>query len=179
MAEYLDIVDAKGCPTGQIVERTVAHAQGLWHRTSHVWLLRRHEGRLQVLLQLRSLTKDSFPGCYDISSAGHIPAGVGFVESALRELEEELGVKAFPSQLIHCGDRKIICDDIFHGQEYHDRQYSRVFCLWLNREAEDFVLQTEELQGVIWMDFSQCCAKVAAKAIPHCIDLEELELLHK
>ena len=39
--EYLDLVDEAGNPTGEVVERTTAHAQGLRHRTCHVWLLRR------------------------------------------------------------------------------------------------------------------------------------------
>jgi 8-oxo-dGTP pyrophosphatase MutT (NUDIX family) len=30
----------------------------------------------------------------DVSSAGHIPVGIDFVESAIRELKEELGVSA-------------------------------------------------------------------------------------
>ena len=94
MAEILDIVDEQGRPTGQTVPRAVAHAEGIRHRTSHVWILRRHAGRVEVLLQMRCQAKDSFPGCYDISSAGHIPAGCDFVESALRELREELGVTA-------------------------------------------------------------------------------------
>ena len=59
-----------------------------------------------MLLQKRSREKDAFPGCYDISSAGHIPAGDGFVESALRELEEELGIRAEPSELVRIG----LCD---------------------------------------------------------------------
>ena len=90
MAEILDIVDEQGRPTGQTVPRTVAHAEGIRHRTSHVWIVRRHAGRIEVLLQMRCQAKDSFPGCYDISSAGHIPAGCDYVESALRELREEL-----------------------------------------------------------------------------------------
>ena len=48
--------------------------------------------------------KDSFPGCYDISSAGHISAGDEPLETALRELEEELGIKAEPEQL-----KKYVC----------------------------------------------------------------------
>ena len=57
-------------------------------------LIRYREDRrsADVLLQKRSENKDSFPGSYDISSAGHIPSGVDFLESALRELEEELGI---------------------------------------------------------------------------------------
>ena len=90
MPEMLDIVDENGVPTGQSVPRTTAHAEGLRHRTSHVWIVRRKNGRVQVLLQMRCAAKDSYPGCYDISSAGHIPAGAEFVGSALRELREEL-----------------------------------------------------------------------------------------
>ena len=48
--------------------------------------------------------KNSFPGCYDISSAGHISAGDEPLETALRELEEELGIKAEPEQL-----KKYVC----------------------------------------------------------------------
>ena len=93
MPEMLDIVDENGIPTGRSVPRTVAHAEGLRHRTSHVWIVRRKNGAVQVLLQMRCAAKDSYPGCYDISSAGHIPAGAEFVGSALRELREELGGK--------------------------------------------------------------------------------------
>ena len=73
--EWLDVVDEKGNPTGERVERKEAHRRGIRHRTSHVWILREQEGEVQVLLQKRSQGKDSHPGCYDISSAGHIPAG--------------------------------------------------------------------------------------------------------
>ena len=45
-------------------------------------------------MQKRSLRKNSFPGCYDVSSAGHIKAGDDYLESALRELSEELGIVA-------------------------------------------------------------------------------------
>ena len=82
MEEMLDLVNEQGAPIGRAVPRSEAHRLGLRHRTSHVWLVRRKNGVLEVLLQKRSDEKDSFPGCYDISSAGHIPAGQGFVDSA-------------------------------------------------------------------------------------------------
>ena len=74
--ELLDIVDEKGNPTGETVPREVAHREGIRHRTAHVWIFRRRGGVVQITLQKRSDNKDSDPGCYDISSAGHIPAGV-------------------------------------------------------------------------------------------------------
>ena len=60
MPEMLDIVDENGVPTGQSVPRTTAHAEGLRHRTSHVWIVRRKNGRVQVLLQMRCAAKDSY-----------------------------------------------------------------------------------------------------------------------
>lgn len=179
MSEVFDIIDQKGKPTGEIVERNVAHANGIWHRTSHVWLLRFKDNKLQILLQKRTMSKDSFPGCYDISSAGHIPAGVDFVSSALRELQEELGITARPEELILCGDRKIITDDVFHGKPFHDRQYSRVFVLWCDKDVSEFFLQPEEIDSVKWLDFNACLEAVKTNAIPHCIDVEELLLVYK
>ena len=73
--EYLDIVDENGMPTGEIVFRDTAHKEGLRHRTAHVWVVRKTEKGYDVLLQKRSMEKESFPGLYDTSSAGHIPAG--------------------------------------------------------------------------------------------------------
>ena len=64
--EYFDIVDEFGNPTGKTIERTEAHRVGARHRTAHVWIFRKKEGNLQILLQKRCQQKDSFPGCYDI-----------------------------------------------------------------------------------------------------------------
>ena len=175
--EYLDIVDENGVPTGKTAERTAAHKQGLRHRTSHVWILRERAGKVEVLLQKRSQNKDSFPGCYDISSAGHIPAGVDFIPSALRELKEELGCSVSENELIYCGQRRFSYDGVFHGKEFHDRQVSNVYALWLDRRPEDFVLQKEELEEVRWFEFESCLRLVEKNEIPHCIYLEELQML--
>lgn len=114
--ELLDLVDENGVPTGEVKERELVHRDGDRHRTSHVWLFRQRNGRWQVLLQKRSEQKDSHPGCYDISSAGHIPAGVDWVSSALRELEEELGLHMQAEQLHLAGVRRFDWRGSFYGQ---------------------------------------------------------------
>ena len=173
MKEFLDIVNEKGIPTGQTVDRDTAHLKGIWHRTSHVWLVRKKNETVQILLQKRAAIK-SFPGCYDISSAGHIPAGEDFIPSALRELKEELGISATAEELIRCGDRTIVWDDVFFGKEYHDRQYTRVFVLWKDLEETDFRLQQEEVDSVRWMDLTECMQAVEVNSFRHCIEMEEL-----
>ena len=178
MKEFLDIVNEKGIPTGQTVDRDTAHLKGIWHRTSHVWLVRKKNETVQILLQKRAAIK-SFPGCYDISSAGHIPAGEDFIPSALRELREELGISATAEELICCGDRKIIWDDVFFGKEYHDRQYTRVFVLWKDLEETDFCLQQEEVDSVRWMDLTECMQAVEDNSFHHCIEMEELLMVRE
>lgn len=175
--EMLDVVDENGMPTGKTIPRKIAHSAGVPHRTSHVWLVRSRDGKTQILLQKRCEEKDSWPGCYDISSAGHIPAGVDFIPSALRELREELGVDANGEELIFCGNRRIQADGEFHGHPFHDRQYSRVFALWRDMEEGDFRVQREEIDSVRWMELDDCLEAVKSGRIPNCIYPEELEMV--
>lgn len=66
------------------------HRDGDWHRSVHVWLSDSSGER--VVVQKRSEFKDTHPGRWDVSCAGHITAGDGSVGTAVKELEEELGV---------------------------------------------------------------------------------------
>ena len=125
--EYLDIVDESGIPTGEIIDREQAHRDGIPHRTAHVWVIREKDGCTQVLLQKRSEEKDSFPGMYDTSSAGHIPAGEEPLPSALRELDEELGISAAPEELLEAGTFRIRYEKVFHSRPFRDNEVCSVF----------------------------------------------------
>ena len=175
--EILDIVDDQGIPTGMTVDREMAHRLGIQHRTSHAWLFRIKDGKVQVLLQKRSDQKDSFPGCYDISSAGHIPSGKSYTESALRELKEELGYSAEEHELIYCGQRRFSFKKEFHGKPFYDRQVSNVYAIWTDWEAENFTLQRDEVSEVRWFNFDELFDLIARGGIKHCIYREELDLL--
>lgn len=47
--EFFDIVDEKGIPTGETIERTQAHKKGVRHRTAHIWIVREQNGKAQLL----------------------------------------------------------------------------------------------------------------------------------
>ncbi len=177
--EYLDVVDENGLPTGETVEREAAHRTGTRHRTSHVWLFRTCKGTTQLLLQKRSANKDSYPGCYDISSAGHIPAGDGYLESALRELKEELGVDAVADELIFCGTRRFEFHAVFNGQNFWENQVSNVFALRRDMEESEFVVQKSELDSVKWADWDMCMDMAKNATVPNCIRLDELEMIEQ
>lgn len=177
--EILDIVDESGEPTGVTADRDRVHREGLLHRTSHLWLLRRRGGRVEVLLQLRGSRKELCPSCYDISSAGHIPAGCGFIESALRELEEELGIRAEAGELVYCGRRRFRCCRTSGGRSYVDNQISNVYALWRDVDVEDMLLQPEEIDGAMWIGFEECRLAVERSTIRHCVAVEELDMLRR
>ena len=131
--ELFDIIDENGNPTGKIVERSIAHAEGIPHRTAHIWIIRRRNEKTEILLQKRSRNKDSFPGKFDTSSAGHIQAGDEPMESALRELEEELGIHAESADLQFAGKFPISFAREFHGKIFRRNR----FCLYLRSPGRD------------------------------------------
>ena len=73
--ELFDILEEDGTPSGQQKPIALVHQDGDLHGASHIFIVREKEGSMQVLLQKRSQNKDSFPGCWDTSSAGHLDAG--------------------------------------------------------------------------------------------------------
>ena len=176
--ELLDLADAQGNPTGQVRERTLVHLYGDRHRTSHVWIVRPdHKGSFEVLLQKRAAGKDSYPGCYDISSAGHIPAGCGYLESALRELQEELGLHTEPEELVLLGFHEGNVRSNFHNRPFHNHEYSAVYLLRKDIEPASLSLQAEEIESVCWMEYEACLEGIKSGALNHCIFPEEFELL--
>jgi isopentenyl-diphosphate delta-isomerase type 1 len=88
MVEHFDIFDELGNPLGT-ASRTKVHREGLWHRASNVFLFR-PDG--QLLIQRRQLSKDVWPGAWDVSAAEHLKPGETFEQGAIRGLHEELGV---------------------------------------------------------------------------------------
>lgn len=73
-----------------VFRRSAVHRDGDFHRAVHIWIFA--ESTKELLLQKRSDDKDSWAGLWDISSAGHISAGDASLNTARRELQEELGV---------------------------------------------------------------------------------------
>lgn len=184
--EYFDICSENGIPTGQICSRKEAHEKGILHRTSHVWIVRRKEDGWQILLQKRSPEKDSFPGLYDTSSAGHIPAGDDPLPSALRELKEELGLDAKPEDLVYAGHFYIRYEQVFHGALFRDNEYANVFVYQgggaLSSDALDLsvlTLQKSEVDEVQWFDLEAVREEIRTDRSRFCVAAESLEVLRQ
>ena len=175
--ELIDIRDDKGQVTGRMKEREEIHRDGDLHATSHVWIVRKKRGACQVLLQKRSPNKDAYPGCYDISSAGHIPAGDDYLSSALREMKEELGLEAAAGDLIPIGQVSYHFIREFHGKIFNNNEISRVYICLKPIEISDLTLQEEEVAEVRWMDLDECMERVRSGDEAFCVMIEELQMI--
>lgn len=176
--ELFDILNEDGSKTGIVKERGVAHREGALHGTVHIWIVRKNEkSGYDILLQKRSNNKDSHPGCYDISSAGHISAGDEIMESALRELWEELGLSVQPEQLELFGTTYVKFEKTFYGKRFRDNEISSDFIYRQPVEIDKLNLQESEVSEVRWMDYEECRQKVAQGSMPNCINPEEFEKL--
>ncbi len=95
MAEMLDIVDEADEVVAQAT-RDAVHRGKHFHRATHMLLRNSHH---QIYVQLRSQSKDMNPGLWDSSAAGHVDAGEAYIDCAVRELQEELGITVGPEAL--------------------------------------------------------------------------------
>ena len=86
--EQFAIVDEMDRVTGSAA-RSKVHGNNLRHRAVHLLIFNRAG---EVLLQKRSRWKDRHPNLWDSSAAGHVGAGEEYDASAVRELNEELGI---------------------------------------------------------------------------------------
>lgn len=90
MEEYLEIINREGEIIG-LAPRSEIHGNPLlMHRVVHVLIFNK---KGDLLLQKRSMNKDVAPGKWDTSVGGHVNPGEDLFSSALREMEEELGIR--------------------------------------------------------------------------------------
>ena len=88
-SERFPVVDEEDRILGD-APRGEVHGNNLRHRAVHILIFNRLG---ELFLQKRSRWKDRHPQVWDSSAAGHVEAGEEYDETAIRELEEELGIK--------------------------------------------------------------------------------------
>jgi isopentenyldiphosphate isomerase len=144
--ELIDVRGISGEPTGEVVWKSEAHRRGLWHRCFHCWIfgLDAGTGEPYLLVQRRAATKDTWPGCLDVTAAGHLAAGEESLDG-LREVEEELGLRVNPGRLAPLGTRRV--EQRIPGGL--DREFHDVFLLADDTDPAGLRLQREEVESVL------------------------------
>ncbi|ARF59341.1 NUDIX hydrolase [Streptomyces gilvosporeus] len=90
--EMLDIVDENDQVVGQ-APRGEAYARRMRHRCTFILVL---DAEDRIFVHRRTPRKLVFPSHYDMFVGGVVGAGESYDRAALREAEEELGVRGLP-----------------------------------------------------------------------------------
>lgn len=157
--ELLDVSDEWGAHLG-VERRDVVHRDGLWHHAFHLWVVSGDE----VLLQRRSMAKQTHPGLLDATAAGHIGAGETVLAGGMREVREELGV-AYPAEALVPLGVRALSDRVGPGERLVNREFQHVYVVADPRPLEDWTaLDPEEVDGLVALRLADFTALTHALA---------------
>ena len=139
--ERIQLVDAANRPCGS-AERAMMRRFHFWHRATYVFVL---NARQELCVQVRTMTKEVFPGHYDLATGGVVGAGEPVHVAAQRELAEELGIE---------GVRLQPCFG-FRFAEQGNHIFGSAF---LTRYDGPLSLQPEEVADALWLPVTEALA---------------------
>jgi len=170
--EYLDIYDENGKSLGQKVPRKEAHEKGLWHKAVHIWVI---NSKGEVLIQKRSSLKHNHPNMWDISAAGHVSAGDNDIISAIREVEEEIGLKLEQENLIQIGTVK----QMAKKEGYINNEINPIYIVKMDLDSSKIKKQESEVAEVKFMPYKELQRFIEEKNPSFVLHPEEYKLLFK
>lgn len=121
----------------------------------------------EILLQKRCATKDSYPDMWDLSCGGHITVGENSLETAVRELEEELGLKVRPSDLEFIDTFK---SSACPAPDFINNSFNDMYILRTTAELSDLRFQEEEVSALKYVPITEFYRMVTSGAkdlVPH------------
>ncbi len=115
---------------------------GLWHNEVACIVVNKHK---QVLLQRRSRNKKSYPNCWALC-AGHVVAYDDIKDSIIKEMREELVSEIKKDNIFLLVPRmKNVRED--------NKCFVTCFCAYIDKPANEFLKQNEEVEELRWFDF--------------------------
>jgi isopentenyl-diphosphate Delta-isomerase len=166
MEEQWQLYDEQGRPLARGASKDDIYAKGLLHAASHVWIWRLHNGVVEILLQKRSETDETWPNLYDISAAGHIDLGEAPTDAAIRETREEIGIHIAESDLHLISVQKVYMT-AENGKIENEFQW---LYLYEMSGDTDFTLQVSEVASLQWQSlaaFRDAVKTQPASYVPH------------
>jgi len=96
MANYLNIVDENDNIIGQETRERI-HREGLLHREMGIYFITPNK---EIIFQHRAKDKDLYPNLLDATVGGHVEVSDGYQATAIKEAEEETGLKINEEDLL-------------------------------------------------------------------------------
>ncbi|MBN3555698.1 NUDIX hydrolase [Fictibacillus nanhaiensis] len=146
-SENLKIFSKDGKRLG-VASRVEVHKNGYWHEAFHCWFISKMNDINYIDLQLRSKTKKENPYLLDITAAGHLLSHET-ISDGIREIKEEIGVDVTFDELLPLG----VINYCTVKEEYIDNEFAHVFLYKSNYTLDDYILQQEEVSGIVRIKF--------------------------
>ena len=144
--EYIDVLDENGKKLNIVRNRRLIYKLGDWHRTVHVWVLNSKD---ELLIQKRAMTKETFPGLWAISIAGHVRSGETSLDAAMREIKEEISLD------INSDNIKYLFS-IKRSQPYKEgllNVHDDIYLLNIDLDISSLIIQKEELTEIRFINY--------------------------
>lgn len=164
--ELIDWYDEKGNHKG-VIDKAIAHKNGLWHKSVHVWII---NDKSKILMQKRCQSKKFFPSFWDCSFSGHVGAGESSLVGALREGQEEIGLKLSKKDLKFAFTIK----EEFKWNDIISREFVDVYVVYKNINIKNLTYQKEEVESAKFFDANKMFKSKSKNIFPH---YEEYKLL--
>jgi|GEM_PF-328021 len=143
-SELVQVLDKFGNETGKLVNRCDAHGGGVFHNEVACIVINFQK---QILLQKRSDSKKSYPGCWALC-AGHVVGFQPIEEAIITEMKEELGSEIKEENIFLLVPKT-------KNEREDNKCFVTCFAAFINKPAHDFVVQHEEIQEFKWFDFDE------------------------
>jgi isopentenyl-diphosphate delta-isomerase len=140
---------------------------GALHLAAHVWIWRKANDGIEILVQKRATDKRTWPGFFDISAAGHVDFMEPPLKTAIRETAEELGLHIRPSDIkllfAHRAD-----DTLENG--IRENEFVWVYGCVIDDDHE-LKVDGDEVEDAMWLSESDLkrivAGKTETKFVPH------------
>lgn len=136
--ELVDLYNGQKELTNETVEKKNV-PDGKFRLSVHVWIT---NGKGELLVQQRLATAHKFPNMWAVTG-GAVKAGESSLDGVLRELSEELGIKANKDEMKFIASYRRKFD------------YVDVWLLNKNIDIKDIKLQEDEVQAVKWVTLEE------------------------
>jgi len=151
--ELLTQVDENNTIIGGI-SRGIAHnTPGIFYRTIYILVF---NDKNQVLLQKRSSTKDLYPSCWDLSVGGHVNLGDSYLETAIREIKEEVSIYATKDDLFFKGE--VLVKLPSSGEYFYVYEYKL-------KPTDKITASIEEINQIQWMSIDDIKKSMSSKSL--------------
>ncbi len=158
--ELFVVVDKNDKITGYHSRYECHHNKQLIHRAVGVVIF---NDQGQILLQKRSMDKDTHPGFYTLSTSGHVGKSETYKQAAKRELQEELGIQSSLTR-----KKKYLAER---------EQETEMCCLFVSKHNGPFYPNIQEVDAVKFITINQL-KQIRPKLSPFAIiSLKQIGLL--